>query len=539
MRHKIVLTKNDEVNAAAEKLGKSEAQEIAFVIPRQSAFGNSVSNFRLLKREAEAQGKQVSVESVDESVLALAHAAGLEAIHPILTRAGRVTAMADIIPATTSPPGTPVPGGKRGGAKKAPRVAPAQKEKEEPRLVFSAPESSREMPPEEPVKPRARRHISFGRWKKPIGAIVLLLAVLLGGGWTFAALFGTARAVIHFKKSPLSYEGTVVAAKSVALADLNKGIIPAEVFSDQRNMTQLFPASGRSVVATKATGKITISNAYRGEPQTLVATTRFMAPDGKVFRIDERVTVPGANVVRGKITPASVEAVVVADKAGPDYNVGPIPRLTIPGFKGTPKYAGFYGAINAPLAGGALGEHAVPTDGDMKNAKEKVTGLLRSSLTNNLISRRPQGIIVPDGASETTVTKLTAGKAADDKGNFGVFGEASFRAIGFRESDMRALVLAHAAGAPDLMIKDLALSYTGLHADFEKGQLGFSVAAQGTLTQSFSPDEFKKKLYGKSAEEARAEILALPGIVDATLSFWPKWLLHIPSDPRRLQMVIE
>ena len=102
-----------------------------------------------------------------------------------------------------------------------------------------------------------------------------------------------------------------------------------------------------------------------------MATTRFVTPDGKLFRLVSSVTVPGAQVTNGQIVPSSIDAPVAADQPGDAYNVGPVNKLTIPGFQGSPKYNAFYGQLASGTSGGFVGTKAVPTAADITSGKDK------------------------------------------------------------------------------------------------------------------------------------------------------------------------
>ena len=87
-----------------------------------------------------------------------------------------------------------------------------------------------------------------------------------------------------------------------------------------------------------------------------MATTRFLTPDGKIFRITQRNRAGGDEQRTATLAPSSVTAPIVADQAGPDYNVGPVAKLTIPGFASDAgREAGFYGVITASTTGGFIG----------------------------------------------------------------------------------------------------------------------------------------------------------------------------------------
>ena len=95
----------------------------------------------------------------------------------------------------------------------------------------------------------------------------------------------------------------------------------------------------------------------------------------------------------------------MADQAGPDYNVSSTPKLTIPGFEGTPKYTAFYGALASGTSGGFVGEKAVPTASDIAAAKQKVTDTLTSDLQNSLTGSYTNNFKILPGATAIQITK--------------------------------------------------------------------------------------------------------------------------------------
>jgi hypothetical protein len=135
------------------------------------------------------------------------------------------------------------------------------------------------------------------------------------------------------------------------------------------------------------------------------------------------------------------------------------------------------------------------------------------------------------------VTKLTANTSTDASGNFSVFGEASLQAIGFDESVLKAFLLSLASeGRPDFVWNSFTQNYSGVHADFAKGTVSFSLSALGTLTRAFDENAFKASIAGKSIGDARTAIAAIPGLTDGKISAWPVWLWSIPSNPNKVQI---
>ena len=567
---KVFIDKKENVAQAVEKIIIADDASVVIVIPKNAELSSVPENFALLKREAEAASKHIFVESVDEEALAYAEQNGIEAIHPIfMGDSAARRALTDIVPREGNAEPVKRPRSLKGArthAAKLPKKLVVRAEDEEseeeeeaqeqehvaPRMGFGrmakekaeteereereerAVEHMREYKPEgdEPQNVPFRR-----KWKWAVRLVVLACAVGILA-WGTGRAFGHATANLKFKKTAWNYAETVTVSKNATKTGNN--IVPGEVFTDERNLTQLFPASSRAAVSKKAQGKLLVFNAYSSSPQSLVASTRFATPDGKVFRLDKALTVPGAGIKDGKITPASVEAAVTADQPGAEYNVGPVDKLTILGFKGTAKYDGFYGQLLGKTEGGFVGEKAVPTDDDIKKAKERTTEILRTSLSENIIQgKKDEFTVLPDTA-EFTIVKLVVNQNADDSGNFSVFGEARVRIIAFRKADMEQMFAASStAGNAALALTGLSVEYKNPNPDFGKGELKVGVTASGVVTAKFNEDEFKQAVSGKRIQDARAYVAGLPELVSANLSLWPFWLGSAPENPGRVKVVVE
>jgi hypothetical protein len=286
---------------------------------------------------------------------------------------------------------------------------------------------------------------------------------------------------------------------------------------------------------------ITIYNAYGTAPQELVATTRFLTPDGKIFRITQNVTVPGeTKAADGTLTPSSITAPIVADQAGPDYNVGPVAKLTVPGFaKDSPREAGFYGVITASTTGGFIGQRATPTAADIAAAKASTTAILAAALQNGFSGTYPNNFEIPAGAATTTVTTLTVNTSTDANGNFTVFGAATLQAIGFDQAALEnyLLTLAQTQEASSTF-KSFSANYNNVTANFAAGQISFALSAQAQLEPLFSSAQFATSVEGQSIASARSTIAALPQLSDGEISMWPSWLMSIPSDPAKIHITV-
>src|SRR5580704_9214642 len=80
---KIIVEKSEGIAELIDSILNEPDKEIVLVIPRGSALARSVSNFHLLKRETDSAGRSITIESVDDTILAFAKQSDLEASHPL------------------------------------------------------------------------------------------------------------------------------------------------------------------------------------------------------------------------------------------------------------------------------------------------------------------------------------------------------------------------------------------------------------------------------------------------------------------------
>lgn len=371
--------------------------------------------------------------------------------------------------------------------------------------------------------------------------VILLAALLAGGAYLAITVLPRAEIKITTQKTGWNYINSIIASKNTAGIDIEQKKIPAEVFSLKKNFNFSFPATGKKMVEKKASGKIIIYNTYSSESQVLVATTRFQAPDGKIFRLTERVLVPGAKIIEGKVVPSSIEAAVIADQPGVQYNIGPVSNFSIPGFQGSAKYQGFYAESKDPMTGGFIGEVAFPTDEDINKAKEKAKADIKNQLDSFLSLEVPPEFKIIEGVKEFTILKEELNKDIDEKGNFSLFLEAESMIIAFKESDLKNLMEDSAKKdlGQDFIIKDYEVEYGAARADFKQGQISFAVDFKGRFEQPINIEELKEKFLKKKEEELKILIFSMSNIEKAEISFWPFWVKQVPANPKRVKIETE
>ncbi len=504
---KIAINKSDEVAFVVEKLIDSEAQEIVLNIPRFSKLADSLSNFHLIAREAKLLGKKIVIESVDDKVIELANLSGLESLNPILSRSRRQ--FYDIV-----------------SSKKT-----REDNEEEGMKTRKLSESVHQRKPvRRLLKNRARNFIGGGA----------VLAVVVVAGIFAANVLPRADIKIVSAKESWNYKDSVKAEKLAAI-DGALATIPGQLFTEKKSHQLSFPATGKKQIEQKAVGSITIYNAYSSDPQLLVATTRFVAPDGKIFRLTKNVTVPAAKIVEGKIIASTLDADVIADQPGPSYNLGPVSYFSIPGFKGTAKYQGFYGESKAAMTGGFVGEAAFPTDADIKKGKTTLAETLDAMLKVELTKKIPAEFKIIDGASGFAISNQVVSTRVDAANNFTISADGQLNAVAFKETDLMKMLekKINKELSGDYVIKTNELSYGKARADFANGRISFPIDFKSQVGKRIDAELLKSQVLGKSKKELQELVNSLPDLDSALISLWPFWVNRVPKNLSKVSLIVE
>lgn len=322
-----------------------------------------------------------------------------------------------------------------------------------------------------------------------------------------------------------------------------QGRIGGKYIALTEETTRTFPATGKHVAKTKARGMITIFNAYSTQPQSLVATTRFESSDGKVFRLISGTTIPGAAMSAGKLQASSIAVEVEADQPGSAYNIGPS-DFTIPGFKGSTKFTGFYGKSYAPMKGGAEGETAIVRESDIAAARQKLRDELGSILTRRLNEQITAPWEAFTDATNIDIVAATPSVAPGASGdNFQMYFKLRLETVAFRKSDLETLLIEEVrrqVANPERQRFTLGL-LTLEDARLEGARKTLTGVVRGVLKSHAIVDEkhVKEAILGKGESDLRAFLESEPEIETAKITFWPFWVKRVPKRDDLVRLTID
>jgi hypothetical protein len=310
--------------------------------------------------------------------------------------------------------------------------------------------------------------------------------------------------------------------------------IAYELASTTITKSKKLPVSESKIVQAKASGKILVFNNFDENPQKLIKNTRFESAAGKIYRINQSITIPG----KKGTTPGSVEVTVYADSNGPEYNSGPT-DFTIPGFKGSPRYGMFYGRSNGALVGGAQGNVSLVSKSDLDSAKDEFALEINQTLKNALKDLNKTGYVALSGASKIVLEDNEKDVLV------GVSSTYTVTATGYvplvkEEVFARAVAstLREYNNEPVRVDYQDTLSFTAKDDSTIGTDKSTEILVEGKPRVVWLTDgsTLKKALLGKSKADFTATMSGFPSIDRASNSFSPMWLNSFPDKESSIEI---
>jgi hypothetical protein len=301
-----------------------------------------------------------------------------------------------------------------------------------------------------------------------------------------------------------------------------------------------FEATGEEYSSDKgkARGQVIIKNYYSSDEQPLVATTRMLSENGKLFRLVESVIVPGMS----DEGPGEVEARVVADEPGSEYNLGES-KFTIEGFKGSPKYEKFEVVSVGPMEGGLDDienqKVKVVTQKDIEEARTKVIDSLNNVLEGKIRDKlgAEKEFLIDSVEKEITETSSSL-KAGDIGDQFSYTVKQKIKLIVFKKSDVRSLaeirLKEKTSDSFELDNESIGIVYQESLADFEKKELTFRASIEGLIWPVIDHQEIKIGLARKNENEITEFLQGYSSIKKAEIKFEPDWLSFLPITEKKV-----
>lgn len=380
-------------------------------------------------------------------------------------------------------------------------------------------------------KVKAPKIPSFSRIKIIfIGALIFILAIFIVNWLSYVQINIVPRQ--ETKEVNVSFN-----ASAKGGVDL---IVATVTFT--QNLDQEQKTTGLKEIRDEAHGEIVIYNSYSSQPQILVRNTRFETPDGKIYRISENITVPGANVVEGEIKPSSIVVEIFADEPGEDYNIG-LTDFTIPGFKGSVKYEKFYARSKTPMTGGFIGVAPVVLREDVDVLKNDTKSKLEKMIVDKIKNEIPEELFIPSGASRIQIDEEKLTPAIGEKAQIlHISLKGSFEGMLIKKKDLENAIISVYYGAQMADKIGIAnfdkLKIEAKNVDFEESDLSISVQGDAHFVWLFDQDRMAEDLIFASRKNRLAVFENFPAVERADIDFMPYWWPFFPNKAEKLDINI-
>jgi hypothetical protein len=391
---------------------------------------------------------------------------------------------------------------------------------------------------------KKQKKIKIPRKTNLRGLVVILLVLFLISSHT---VFLKAEIIIHPQTEKVDYSGTIKADSSIMEIDYQQGLIPGQVFKMKEEGARTFSSSGKETEENKAQGTLRVYNNYSEKVQVLVANTRFISSDGKLFYSQERVTVPGQKQEGNRTVPGQITVSVMAAEAGEQYNIDKKVKFSIPGLQGTPMYSSIYAENVQAIAGGHLGELPKIMSEDLASAKEV---LIQDILEKSKIKLEQE--ISDDYVIETNLAKysitdeIVYPKVGENSEFFDYSVKVDIEMFSYKKKHLEQIVERFIQekikqeeaeqesffGDKEINQKSLEISSTVRSIDSDKGLTTLDVKATADSYFSIQEDQLKKVLIGKKFKETTSFLKEYDEIEKSRFKRWPFWMSKIPDSKK-------
>jgi len=297
---------------------------------------------------------------------------------------------------------------------------------------------------------------------------------------------------------------------------------------------QTFATTGKEVKSVNVVGKVTIYN-NRTTSQPLIKTTRLSSPDGRIYRLQETVTVPA----RGKIENIQV----YADTASKEMEIEPT-KFIIPGLNKSAQelvYAQSFDSFNYQEIG-----DAIISEADLVKAKEV---LKKALLEKAAVISDDKKYQVYDNIKydidDNAITYTTDAKAGDESADFVMAAKAQAAIVAFNTKDVVALakLKIEESIANDkqlLSFDENNFTFTVDRYDLATGMADLKIEAVAQMILKDGADIINpERLAGLNRAQLDDYLSSLREVAGYEIKFTPNWLNKVPSLVDHIKVEIE
>ncbi len=375
-------------------------------------------------------------------------------------------------------------------------------------------------------RPAKSRH---GLWMVAVVAIVFFL-------FSLSYFFARAEVTIDPKTKDFSINLNLSAE-----LDGTADVLAFDLVAISGDVSKTVTATEKKEVAESARGTVIIYNNFSTAPQKLDIDTRLEGSNGKIYKTEKALVVPGMS----GSTPGSVEVRVYSVETGVAGNSKPL-DFKILGFKGTPKYEKFYGRSKGDLTGGFKGLSHIVSEADKTKALSELRTALQEKLLQKATDQIPSGFVLLKDAVYLEIEENSGGSllsATTD--TLPVALKGTLHGVLFEEKKLSTKIAQKVIDGYDgadtyvVNIKDLTFKLSNTNTVLKDAKkIDFNLSGSAKVVWRLDSAKLTADLLGKSKGDFNQLLLGYPNVVSANLSLSPIWNRTIPDKAKDIKIIV-
>ena len=370
---------------------------------------------------------------------------------------------------------------------------------------------------------------SIGLYRSLALTFIAFTIILLAG--VFYVYFVGLTVEVTPKKERISDKATFVVKNGEATADVKDsvgGVIEQIPITEEK----VYQATGADILGQEIVGKVTLYN-DQAKPQTLVATTRVMSPDGKIFRIKNSVNIP-AN--------SSQEVEIYTDEPSQDLAIGPT-SFTLPAL-----WAGLQDKVYAKSTEAFVYNtqvkkyvQQIDIDNGLEDLKKALMDKANQQFSNNYKGFDKVILQIDKGSFDAKVSA----KAKDNVDQFTITINTLIDVVAFNKKDAEKLVGGKLVSViPDdkklIGLESSDVDYSLDNIDFNAKQATINASFSGSITAKKVSDLIdKSKLIGLNKDQISNYLNNLDRFSDFKINFTPGFMKTAPTLVDRIKIIVK
>ncbi|MFH1233921.1 MAG: hypothetical protein V1649_04735 [Patescibacteria group bacterium] len=313
---------------------------------------------------------------------------------------------------------------------------------------------------------------------------------------------------------------------------LNSSVILGIVKQVEVEESKEYKASNREILGQEVVGKVTIINDYN-KNQPLVATTRLLSSDNKLFRIKNTVNVSAGG---------QVEVEVYADEPSREMAIGPA-KFTFPGL-----WAGLqdkiYGQSQTAMEYKEKANITIQqSDIDQAVNDLKATLVIKAKeQINNDFKNYDQVIYEIDNNS---ITQKLDSKVGEEKDKFTLSMKTMVTVVAFADEKVFQLAKQKLESIlPDdkelINFSKKDITYNLYSFDLDQGMATIKVAFTGKMSLNKNAEIIdRSKLLGLTIEQLSQYLNGIPEVAGYEIKIFPSFIKKVPNLIDRIEIQIK